>query len=305
MKLKKVFFLLAALGCFTLSLAACDCSGGGGGLAKTPQEEYERIYSLAGSGVAFRFDEQPTFSIDSKGTFSGGNIVSSINMSSLYTHDYRDESAMKSYSYSKSVNSVSPGANGMEPYYDEQETAFQLSPQEKACRYMTSFRAQTDGVWSYPSTFGNGNYSDLFTSDSFRYSADRLVRKNAELFSPEKLENFSGEKNGGVYYVSAGVKADRIEEFAQWLDAFYPLFYLKDALNADREWKFFDLHSDDTQYGGTVEIKTSARRLEEVIITFATHGDDRSDFGDFTFTARTTFKSGGVSVPAMSALAQS
>lgn len=288
-----IFILMLAI----LPLSGCDCNGDNPRLAATPSEEYARLYSLAGNGITFNFKEQPTFSVNSIGTFSGDNIAQSINMSSEYSHDYRKENEIKSYSYSNSVNSISVSSDGgMQPYYDEAEYGFQYSSDSKGYRYLTSYKSQSDNLWSYPNIFGNGDYEDLFVSEAFVKSADRLVRQGSRLFNPEFLEEFSGGKSGSYFYSSAKVKADRIEDFAQWLDGFFPLFYLKDNLVVEKEWKFFDLNHEGAQYSATIEIKTSARMLEEVIVVFNTYGDERTGFGEFMFSARTTFKSGGVTV---------
>lgn len=293
MRTKKPLILIFALLLAVLPIAACDCAESGS-LAATPQEEYERIYSLAGSGTSFSFEEQATFAIETVGTFSGGKMDKSVQMNSVYKHDYTKADARTSYAHIKCLNSVSEQDGIIYPYYDETETGFQYSDEEKRDYYQESFYSADTDSWSQPKSYGSGVYSDLFIEPLSKTSSDSLVRNCNKLFAPAALENFRGEKVSGTYFVSADVKADEIESYAEWLNDFMPLLYLK---NNDGVFKFFDLGGDKSLYEGKIEMRSSARALREIAITFKTVGGGGGNgyfLGNFEFTARVTFTTGGV-----------
>lgn len=298
MLMKKPLIIIFAILLSVLPLAACDCSEGSA-LAKTPQEEYARVYALAGNDAAFSFEEQATFSIETTGTFSGGNIDKSIQMNSVYKHDYSTQNRT-SYARLKAVNSVSEQDGKIHPYYDEMETGFQYGDEDKRDIYQESFYDASADVWSKPISYGSGVYSDLFVEPLSNTSSDSLVRKCNILFAAEELENFRGEKSGGTYFVSADVKGDSIQKYADWLNDFLPLLRLKDNVG---EWKFFDMTKSVSEYAGKVEIRSTPRALREVAVTFETvggGGGNGHSLGNFEFTARVTFATGGVKVDRLS-----
>ncbi len=280
--------VLAALIC-ALPIFACDCDNSD--LNGTDAEaEYKRVYSLFEEGVTFDFDEHPTFSAAVVATMSGGNLDKAIEMSSVYTHDYREP--IKTYSYAKSVNALTERDGIFEPYYDEYEYGFQEAVESGGSRYLESMKSAIDGLWSKPNEYGNGNYKDTITSGIARI-ADKLTRDGSRLFDPAKLENFRGGKSGGTIIVGAEVKSDSIGAYAEWLNKFLPLLNLKET-NGD--WRFFDL-SDSTVCSGRLEIKASSRMLDEVYLVFNVPGNGHGgELGKFEFAARMTFTSGGVSV---------
>ncbi len=295
--MKKFLTLIFAVLLSVLPLSACDCSNGSG-LARTPQEEYARIYSLAGDGAAFSFAEQATFAIETQGTFSGGNLDGFVQMNSVYKHDYSSDKKT-SYARLKAVNSLSESLGKIEPLYDEMETGFQYSEAFKYDTYMESFYDSANDVWSQPSSYGN-DYSDLFIEPLSETSSDSLVRKCNRLFPESEMENFRGEKVSGTYVVSADVKSGSIEKYADWLNDFLPLLRLKDNVGV---WKFFDLTQSADNYAGKVEIRSTARALKEVAVTFKTAGGGGmggAALGNFEFTAKVTFVTGGVKVDRMS-----
>lgn len=289
--------ILAALAC-VLPIFACDC--GGADMDETDaRAEYVRVYSLSSEGMTFDFDEHPTFSASAVATLSGGNLDKAIEMSSLYTHDYREP--VKTYSFAKFPNSITERDGVFEPYYDEYEYGFQEAVESSGSRYLESMRSQQDGLWSKPGEYGNGNYKDTITS-GIANVADKLTRDGSRLFDPENLENFRGGKSGGTIFVSADVKGDSIAKYATWVDRFLPLLQLKNP--SSREWRFFDL-SDPSACSGRVEIKASSRMLDEVYLVLNVPGNGHGgDFGKMEFAARMTFTSGGVTVKRLSYFSQ-
>ena len=289
--LKRMFpIILATLVC-VLPVFACDCNNLD--LGETDAKaEYARVYSLYSDGVTFDFDEHPTFSAAAVATMSGGNLNAPIEMNSIYTHDYREP--IKTYSYAKYPNSITERDGIFEPSYDEYEYGFQEAASSGGSRYLESMK--TDGLWSAPGEYGNGNYKDTITSGIARV-ADKLTRDGSRLFDPAKLENFRGGKSGGTIAVGADVKSDAIAEYVAWIDRFLPLLNLKDT---GGEWRFFYL-SDTSLCGGRLEIKASARMLDEVYIVLNVPGNGHGgDLGNFEFAARMTFTSGGVTVKRLS-----
>lgn len=295
-KISRISIILAAALAVILSASACDC-GGSGNFGKDPAAEYARVYGLAADGAVFDFDEHPTFSVVASGSLSGENVTEPISFSSRYSHDYRTEK-VKTYSYSKNVNSVTMNYAGKpEAYYDEIEQGWQFCAETNYDCYQDSRLDynETDGSSSWSKPMANGSeYAGVFYEEWAQRAHDRLVRGAEKLFDPEKLENFDGAKSGGMYVASASVKAGFEKDFVAWIDAFFPLFYLRNV-NEGREWKFFDLESGNLS--GALQIKTSAQMLDEIAVTFTCNGAEGTGLGLFTFSARAAFKSGGVSVP--------
>ena len=292
-RFKKIFpIMFAALLCI-LPLIGCDCDGLGDRTSLTPEQEYVRVRSLAGDGVSFDFSEHPTFSASAVATMSGGKIATPIEMSSLYSHDFRSE-PFRSYSHAKFVNSVTEQGGEFEPYYDEYEYGFQTGASGDY-RYLESMKSY-DGLWQIPGEYGNGSYSDTLSGGVVK-TADRMTHNGSRLPDENILEAFRGEMSGGIYFVGAQVKSDKISEFAQWLDGFLPLMSLKDPSG---EFRFFDL-SDPAKCRASIEIKSTSKMLNEVAVSFTVPSNGHGgDLGVFEFSARMTFTSGGVSVKRLS-----
>lgn len=293
--MKKFLPIILTLFLAVLSVVGCDCGGDGRRLAKTPRQEYERLYSLVSEGRTFDFDEHRSFSYEAQGTLSGGNMEKSIQMDSLYAHEYKEE-GKTSYARYTVVNTLFESGGSIDAYYDDDtESGFQVGP-SGAIAYLES--RYSDGNWSYPSEFGNGDYSS--TLAAYPKSSDSLARGASCLLDPEYFESFDGAKSGGRFFVKGKVKRENIPEFAQWLDKFFGMFRLKDEIDPDREWKFFDLSRSDFEYSAEIEIRSTPSMPEEVLVSFKTVSDSRVDLGEYEFTARATFTSGGVKVKRLS-----
>ena len=99
-------------------------------------------------GAVFDFDEHPTFSVVASGSLSGENVTEPISFSSRYSHDYRTEK-VKTYSYSKNVNSVTMNYAGKpEAYYDEIEQGWQFCAE-------TNYDCYQDSRLDYNETDGS------------------------------------------------------------------------------------------------------------------------------------------------------
>ena len=296
--MKRIFpMILAAL---VASMALVACGGNEKeNFERTPEAEYLRMYSYAGEGTTFDFSEHPTFSVTASGTLSGGNITEPIQLSSLYTHDYTGEKNT-SYSTYKAVNTLFDNNGVITAFYDdEMETGFQLGA-SGSYAYLESM--YSSGRWSYPSEYGDGDYTNFLAA--FPQSADALTRASVKLLDPEYIDSYNGARSGNNFFVEARVKSENIKEFADWLNAFFPLFFLKDTVDAEREWKFFDLTDESFEYSASLELRTTRNMLEEVIVKFNTVSDKRVDLGAYEFSARMMFQSGGVKVKRLSYFSQ-
>lgn len=294
--------LIAILLCVLPSFVACDCSDTARDFAATPRAEYVRIASLCGEDAPFDFADLTSFSAETKATLSGGKITTPFNMETLYK--YSRKGGDVSYAHAKYINAVFESVSGMEVVYDEAEYGFQpYAGQDGVTRnyYLESFlRKKQDDAdtdkWSLPYAYGKGEYSDLFTDPKHAFTADNLVQKGTKLFSLDALENFSGDRAGDYYLISAIVKKDKISDFAEWLSVFFPLLRLKNEVGSERLYRYFDL-ADTTPCSAKIEIKTSRNMLEEVRVAFNVKSSGPADMGVFEFSARTEFRSGGVTVP--------
>lgn len=273
---KTIFILLFAFLCAVP--AACRPSENGS-FAATPAEEYARVSSLAGEGKIFDIDSMTSFEVQHNASYRADCIASDdgdgiANVSAIYQYSHLGD-VYRSYAMQKTVWNFAADSdtNVFTPEYTAHDPR----------------GYQSDGYhWGAGQTVDTRPYPEIL---SLRESPETVYRKTLTLPAADLLENFDGGKSGNTYTVMVTVKAEGWDGFEQWMQSFYYYLSLYSLADGKQVANFFDFHEP---HSARLTVRSTRTMLTDVVLQLETYG--KYDMGPMRFEAKTTFKSGGVSV---------
>lgn len=264
---KKLTILLIAVVSIISIFSGCN-KDGGGVLSKTPQEEYNRMYSFSSPGMTFNFSEIKSFESDRIISFVSDDILSNNNgkpVQEKLFFQFNVSSSPKSYCNSHMLDTF---RDKKALYFDEAILAY-----EKGTYYSLV------GPTSY-------NYEDFIQMEGFY---EEKVRNSTRLYNPDNLENFTGGKNGSKYFLKTYVKEDKKDDFFKWYLENTP--YHEYVMSGTGGGKFFDL--SDGIISASIDLQTNVSQLLKVVYTIKLKS---LDLGEITMTSSASYKIGNVTV---------
>lgn len=282
--MKKALTILLSLLFAAWPLTAC-AKDPADSFASSPEEEYRRIASLAGEGIVFDIDTLPSFEVSHTGSFISDKIYidgapASADISALYQCDPAPDKEKSYAKYDYIYMFSETGENTFSPAKPENPPA----PQGYFDGAYYWGTGRTPDVRAYKEILALADSHGIETPDT-------IYRKTLALLSAEALENFDGGKSSGTYTVTADVKADAWPVFEEWLKNFY--YYLKLYADDIDAFAFFDFENDFAD-SAEITIRTTKQALTDVVLRLDTYG--KYGMGELRFEAKTTFKTGRVSV---------
>lgn len=260
---------------------ACRTSENGS-FAATPAEEYARVSSLAGEGKVFDIDAMTSFEVQHNASYRSDRIVSDdgdgiANVSAIYQYSHLGDT-YKSYAVSRHIWDFATESDS-EIFTPVYENGVSAGFQNNTYYYADGKKLE------------NTSYSEIldWTAQGHGDTPESIYRKYLTLPAVDLLENFEGGKSGGTYTIMATVKDDGWDGFTDWMRTFY--FYFRFT---EEQGGFFSLFDFNQPHSARLTVRSTRTMVTDVVLQLETYG--KYDMGPMRFEAKTTFKSGGVSV---------